>query len=82
MSTPQQRELKIPIRDIVFHTTLLVPSRIEVQAEFTLPSASLASSIRRWILASRSRMQKKSANDIGRLRPRLRLRARIGILST
>ncbi len=37
LSTPQQPEFKIPIRDIVFHTTLLVPSRIEVQAEFTLP---------------------------------------------
>ena len=39
LSTPQDPELKIPIRDIVFHTTLLVPHRIEVQAEFTLPSA-------------------------------------------
>ncbi len=38
LSTPQDPELKIPIRDIVFHTTLLVPHRIEVQAEFTLPS--------------------------------------------
>ena len=37
LSTPQDPELKIPIRDIVFHTTLLVPHRIEVQAEFTLP---------------------------------------------
>lgn len=36
LSTPQQPEFKIPIRDIVFHTTLLVPARIEVQAEFTL----------------------------------------------
>lgn len=42
LSTPQDPELKIPIRDIVFHTTLLVPHRIEVQAEFTLASASLA----------------------------------------
>ena len=38
LSTPQDPELKIPIRDIVFHTTLLVPHRIEVQAEFTIPS--------------------------------------------
>lgn len=38
LSTPQDPERKIPIRDIVFHTTLLVPHRIEVQAEFTLPS--------------------------------------------
>ncbi len=37
LSTPQDPELKIPIRDIVFHTTLLLPHRIEVQAEFTLP---------------------------------------------
>ncbi len=36
LTTPQQPEVKIPIRDIVFHTTLLVPHRIEVQAEFSL----------------------------------------------
>ena len=36
LSTPQDPELKIPIRDIVFHTTLLVPQRIEVPQEFTL----------------------------------------------
>lgn len=41
LSTPQDPDLKIPIRDIVFHTTLLVPHRIEVQAEFTLPLATL-----------------------------------------
>lgn len=41
LSTPQDPELKIPIRDIVFHTTLLVPHRIEVQTEFTLPPAIL-----------------------------------------
>ena len=39
LSTPQDPELKIPIRDIVFHTTLLVPHRIDVQAEFVLPPA-------------------------------------------
>ena len=39
LSTPQDPELKIPIRDIVFHTTLLVPHRIDVQAEFALPPA-------------------------------------------
>ena len=33
--TPQEPDQKIPIRDIVFHTTLLVPSRIEVQTELT-----------------------------------------------
>ena len=42
LSTPQDPELKIPIRDIVFHTTLLVPHRIEVQAEFALTPASLS----------------------------------------
>ncbi len=38
LSTPQQPDFKIPIRDIVFHTTLLVPARIEVTTEFTLPA--------------------------------------------
>ncbi len=42
LSTPQDPELKIPIRDIVFHTTLLVPHRIEVQEEFTLAPAIAA----------------------------------------
>ena len=42
LSTPQDPELKIPIRDIVFHTTLLLPHRIEVQAEFTVAPASLS----------------------------------------
>lgn len=42
LSTPQQPEFKIPIRDIVFHTTLLVPHRIEVQAEFNLKPSMLA----------------------------------------
>lgn len=42
LSTPQQPEFKIPIRDIVFHTTLLVPHRIEVQAEFNLTPSMLA----------------------------------------
>jgi len=41
LSTPQDSERKIPIRDIVFHTTLLVPHRIEVQAEFTVPPVIL-----------------------------------------
>ncbi len=41
LSTPQDPELKIPIRDIVFHTTLLVPHRIDVQAEFTVVPAML-----------------------------------------
>lgn len=42
LSTPQDPELKIPIRDIVFHTTLLVPDRIEVQAEFTVAPATVS----------------------------------------
>jgi hypothetical protein len=42
LSTPQDPEFKIPIRDIVFHTTLLVPHRIDVQAEFGFPPALLA----------------------------------------
>jgi hypothetical protein len=41
LSTPQDPEFKIPIRDIVFHTTLLVPQRIDVQAEFMFPPALL-----------------------------------------
>ncbi len=36
---PQQPGFRIPIRDIVFHTTLLVPHRIEVRAEFILAPA-------------------------------------------
>lgn len=42
LSTPQDPELKIPIRAIAFHTTLLVPHRIEVQAELTLAPSSLS----------------------------------------
>jgi hypothetical protein len=42
LSTPQDPEYKIPIRDIVFHTTLLVPHRIDVKAEFTFPPALLS----------------------------------------
>ena len=41
LSTPQDPEFKIPIRDIVFHTTLLVPHRIDVQAEFAFPPTLL-----------------------------------------
>jgi len=41
LSTPQDPEFKIPIRDIVFHTTLLVPHRIEVPAEFVFTPAML-----------------------------------------
>jgi hypothetical protein len=41
LSTPQDPDFKIPIRDIVFHTTLLVPHRIDVQAEFAFPPTLL-----------------------------------------
>ena len=41
LSTPQDPEFKIPIRDIVFHTTLLVPHRIDVKTEFTFTPAIL-----------------------------------------
>lgn len=42
LSTPQEPDSKVAIRDIVFHTTILVPSRIETDAEFTLSPAILA----------------------------------------
>lgn len=42
ISAPDQPEMKLAIRDISFHSTLLVPSRIEVQGEFTLPPPVLA----------------------------------------
>ncbi len=42
ISVPEQPEFKLAIRDISFHTTLLVPSRIEVQGEFALPPPVLA----------------------------------------
>ncbi len=37
VSTPAEPESRLPIRAISFHSTLLVPSRIEVKAEFTIP---------------------------------------------
>jgi hypothetical protein len=42
VSTPEQPEFKLAIEHISFHTILLVPERIEVDAEFTLPAASLS----------------------------------------
>lgn len=42
LSTPQQPDLKLAIRDISFHTILLVPHRIEVKSEFALPPSTLA----------------------------------------
>ncbi len=38
---PEQPDEKLAIRDISFHSTLLVPSRIEVEGEFTLPQATI-----------------------------------------
>jgi hypothetical protein len=42
LMTPQEPDAKIPIRDIVFHTTLLVPARIEVQSELMFPPQLLS----------------------------------------
>ncbi len=42
LSTPDQPAVKLPIRDISFHSSLLVPGRIQVEQEFTLPPALLA----------------------------------------
>jgi len=42
LSTPDQPEFKLPIRDISFHTTILVPHRIEVKSEFLLSPKQVA----------------------------------------
>lgn len=42
ISTPAEPEFKIAIRDVSFHTTLLVPSRIETKNQLILPPAILA----------------------------------------
>ncbi|WP_447977651.1 hypothetical protein [Candidatus Nitrospira bockiana] len=42
ISTPAQPEFKIAIRDVSFHTILLVPSRIETKSEFLIPVSVLA----------------------------------------
>jgi len=42
LSTPEQPDFKLAIRDVSFHTTMLVPHRIEVTSEFTVPPAVLA----------------------------------------
>lgn len=42
ISPAEKPEEKLAIRDISFHTILLVPSRVEVTGEFTFPSATLA----------------------------------------
>ena len=39
VSTPDRPELKWPLQAISFHTTLLVPSRIEVKGAFGIPAA-------------------------------------------
>jgi hypothetical protein len=41
LTTPEQPDFKLAIRDISFHSTLLVPHRIEVKGEFTVPPAIL-----------------------------------------
>lgn len=41
VSAPEQPEFKLAIRDISFHTILLVPSRIETQMEFALSPSVL-----------------------------------------
>jgi hypothetical protein len=42
LSTPEQPDFKLAIRDISFHTILLVPHRIEVKSEFVVPPPVLA----------------------------------------
>jgi hypothetical protein len=42
LSTPEQPDFKIAIQDISFHTTILVPHRIEVTSEFTLSPKQVA----------------------------------------
>jgi hypothetical protein len=41
VSAPSEPESRLPIRAISFHSTLLVPSRIEVEAEFAVPAPAL-----------------------------------------
>lgn len=42
ISTPAEPEFKLPIKAISFHSTLLVPARIEVKAEFAIPAPALS----------------------------------------
>lgn len=42
VSTPSEPDRRLPIRAISFHSTLLVPSRIEVKAEFAIPAPVLS----------------------------------------
>lgn len=42
LSTPEQPDFKLAIRDVSFHTTMLVPHRIEVKSEFSVSPAVLA----------------------------------------
>ncbi|MFQ5930869.1 MAG: hypothetical protein ACE5MM_00530 [Nitrospiraceae bacterium] len=42
LSTPDQPNLNLPIRDISFHSTLLVPAQIETATEFTVTPPKLA----------------------------------------
>lgn len=42
LSTPERPEFKVQIATISFHSTLLVPARIQVKAEFTIPPTLLS----------------------------------------
>jgi hypothetical protein len=42
VSTPSEPDSRLPIRAVSFHSTLLVPSRIEVKAEFAIPAPALS----------------------------------------
>jgi hypothetical protein len=42
VSSPSEPEFKLAIRDISFHTIMLVPARIEVASEFLLPPPVLS----------------------------------------
>lgn len=42
LTTPERPDFKLRIEDISFHTIMLVPHRIEVTEEFTLPPKDLA----------------------------------------
>ena len=63
---PEDPDQKLPIRDISFHSTLLVPSRIEVQGEFTLPQATISklnAAMRRWGIRTRGKWQATSGGE-------------------
>ena len=61
LSTPQDPDFKIPIRDIVFHTTLLVPHRIEVQAEVPCPRQACEAQCRAWDTTARPALRRSES---------------------